>query len=182
MKPNTQNLLTGKSVRLRAPEPTDIDLLYAWENDTSVWRVSNTLAPLSRFQVEEYVLNQQHDLFAEKQLRLMIDFIQENGNNEPIGTIDLFDYNPLHLRAGVGILVREPCREKGYASEALEILEYYSGKLLMLHQLYCTIMSGNEASIRLFEKHGFVRIGIKKEWIREGDSWCDELLYQKILS
>ena len=52
----TQNdILKGKRLLLRAVEPSDIDLLYQWENDPLIWKVSNTITPYSRFQIEEYV-------------------------------------------------------------------------------------------------------------------------------
>jgi len=50
----SENFLSGVSISLRAVEPADIDLLYHWENDTSIWKVSNTLTPYSHFQIEEY--------------------------------------------------------------------------------------------------------------------------------
>ena len=41
-------LLSNATLTLRALEPTDLDTLYRWENDTSVWVVSDTIAPYSR--------------------------------------------------------------------------------------------------------------------------------------
>jgi hypothetical protein len=73
------NLLDEEKLRLRALEPGDVDFLLAMENDSSVWKVSNTLAPYSRFQIEQYVLNAPNDVFTNRQLRLMIDIPdQEN--------------------------------------------------------------------------------------------------------
>ncbi len=172
------DLLTGPFVRLRALEPADVELLYEWENDTSVWTVSNTLTPFSKFQVEEYIFSAQNDIYAAKQLRLMIVLHQED--NLPAGSIDLFDYDPVHLRAGVGILVREQFRNKGYAREALQILVKYAFTVLRMHQLYCNIMPGNTPSIRLFEQAGFTRCGTKRDWINEGGTWKEEWMYQLI--
>jgi diamine N-acetyltransferase len=84
------------------------------------------------------------------------------------------------LRAGIGILVREEFRKMGYAKEALEILIRYSFSLLQLHQLYCNISAGNEPSCSLFEHLGFIRCGVKREWINEGETWQDEFMYQLI--
>ncbi|NQV03497.1 MAG: GNAT family N-acetyltransferase [Bacteroidia bacterium] len=176
----TNNLLTGPTLNLRAVEPADVDLLLEWENDTSIWHVSNTLIPYSRFEIEEYVLNAKRDIFSARQLRLMIDLQIENNTIKTIGTIDLFDFDPMNLRAGIGIMIHEEFREKGHASEALEILIRYAFEVLQLHQLYCHISRENLVSIRIFEKLGFIRCGEKREWINTGDGWINEIMFQLI--
>jgi len=172
------NVLENKTISLRAPEPGDLDLLYLWENDTSIWRISGTLAPFSRSVLKMYLDHAGKDIYEVKQLRLIIQ-LQEN--HRPVGAIDLFDFDPHHHRAGVGILVADPSdRRKGYAREALETLMEYGFGILNLHQLYCNIQAGNEASIALFQQAGFTEIGRKKEWICTGDGYEDELFFQKL--
>lgn len=177
----TNNLLKGTNIRIRAMEPEDADLLYEWENDTSIWQVSNTLNPFSKFQIKEFVLNAPQDIFSARQLRLMIDITSNNMSQETIGTIDFFEYDPIHQRAGIGILIRKSHRNKGFAGEALKILIRYAFETLHLHQLFCNISPDNEASIKLFIKAGFARCGIKKEWNNTGESWNDEWMFQLIL-
>lgn len=170
-------MLTGKNIVLRALEPIDVDVLYKWENDTRNWKVSNTLTPYSKEVLNQYIANAQLDIYAARQLRLVIQLI--NGN--AVGCIDLFDFEPTHLRAGIGILVAENCeQQKGYASEALELLIHYGFETLYLKQLYCNIPADNLASFKLFTKHGFEMIGTKKQWIRNGSSYTDEYFLQLI--
>ena len=176
----TNNLLTGPNLKLRAVEPMDIELLMEWENDTSIWNVSNTLTPYSRFEIEEYVLNAKRDIFSARQLRLMIDLQTEDVTTITIGSIDLFDVDTVNLRAGVGIMIQKEFREKGYAGEALEILVRYAFEVFHLHQLYCNISKDNQASIRIFEKLGFVGCGEKREWINTREGWMDEIMFQLI--
>ncbi len=169
--------LQGQHISLRAIEPQDIDTLYQWENDTENWNVSSTQTPFSRFVLEQYIASSHQDIYNVKQLRLMIC----NVENKAVGCIDIFDFDPNHQRAGVGILIAEKTdRQKGYASEALELLMAYSFLSLNLHQLYCNITIDNEASILLFQKHGFKITGVKKQWVREGRTFKDELLLQRI--
>ncbi len=169
--------LQSENITLRALEPEDIDYLYQWENDAENWKVSNTQAPFSRFVLEQYIATAHQDIYSVKQLRLMICDKQ----NKPVGCIDLFDFEPSHLRAGIGVLIADKTeRRKGYASEALELLIDYGHQTLNLHQLYCNITIDNEASVLLFQKHGFQITGIKKQWIREGGKFIDELLLQRI--
>lgn len=178
----TSKLLCGKNIILRAVEPEDIEILYQWENDTSVWKVSNTLVPFSRYQIREFVAHAHLDIYASRQLRLMINLMSKTEPDKTIGSIDLFDFEPTHARAGIGILICSPYRRKGYAAEALRIFLHYAKETLSLHQVYCNISEENQESIKLFEKAGFCRCGIKKDWNRFNDEFSAELMFQKILN
>lgn len=172
--------MIGPNILLRAPEPSDIDIIFHWENDTRIWHLGSTLAPYSRFAIEQYVLNTDNDIFASKQLRLMIDWHTQGSDLKTIGTIDLYDFDPFHKRAGIGILIDESYRSRGFATEALSLLIDYCFTTLNLHQLFCTIEESNEKSIRLFTKAGFKQCGNKKEWLFRDGKWTDELMYQFI--
>lgn len=170
-------LLQKNNLKLRSPELDDLDFLFDIENDTSLWHLSNTISPFSRFDLEQYILLADKDIFNAKQLR----FIIELNNAETVGIIDLFDFDPINKRAGVGVIINEKEQNKGYASVALDILFDYSIKMLGLHQLYCNIEFSNKASVNLFEKKGFVNTALKKDWNLKDDVWVDELFLQKIL-
>jgi len=174
--------LTGKNIKLRAMEPSDLDVLYVWENNPANWIVSNTITPFSKHVLQKYIENAHLDIFEARQLRLMIDRILPSSENpEIIGAIDLFDFDPLHRRAGVGILIaREEDRMKGFATEALSILLEYAFQSLHLHQIYCNVSEDNEASLTLFKKSGFLEIGKKLDWVRKEGGWTNVILLQKI--
>ncbi len=171
--------MKNERVLLRAVEPSDIDFIFQLENDTAVWHVSNTIAPYSRYAIEQYVLNSAQDIFTLKQLRLIIESADVDPSNR-IGTIDIFDFDPLHKRAGIGIIIIEEEQRKGYAKETLKLVVDYCFKTLGLHQIYCNISTVNQASIHLFEKMGFINCGVKKEWTFINNSWQDELIFQLI--
>jgi diamine N-acetyltransferase len=175
-----EEILSGSRLYLRAIEPRDVDWLYQWENDPTLWHLGNTFSPFSRFVLEQYLLTAQNDIFTNKQLRLMINLKNQVNQGQTIGSIDLFDFDPFHRRAGVGILIIAPERNKGYASEALDLLVNYAFSLLDLHQLYCNIGSENQSSIELFMKHGFNECGRKKDWVWNNGIWLDELIFQCI--
>lgn len=173
-------MLKSQTISLRAPELSDVDLLYQWENDESIWLLSNTLTPFSRFALEQYILHSHEDLYSSKQLRLMIDLVEEEGIAKTIGAIDLFDFDPANARASIGILIIREERGRGYASKALEMVIRYAFKKLGLHQLYSNVMKGHDASIELFKKHNFEISGIKKEWLKVDNTWIDEYMLQLI--
>ena len=170
--------LQNSKITLRAPEPEDVEIAYQWENNTDVWEVSNTIAPISRYILKQYLQTAHLDIYTNKQLRLIIE---ENQTKKAIGAIDLFDFDPFHNRAGVGILINNNSdRKKGFAAEALKTLIDYSFTYLNLKQLYCNITTDNKASIKLFENAGFVVSGNKKSWIKSASGWKDELFLQLI--
>ncbi len=172
------NILEDDQLKLRAPEPSDLDLLYIWENDTSLWDKSATITPFSKHILEKYIQTAHLDLFEAQQLRLMIDHKTEN---RTIGTIDLFEYDQFNNRAGVGILIANISdRNKGYATLALKLVINYSFTILGLKQLYCNIDVENSSSLKLFQSCGFEIVGTKKAWTRRGNKWLDDYFLQII--
>lgn len=169
-------MLQGKNISLRALEPEDLDFLFKTENDTSLWEVSHTQTPFSKYVLKQYLENAHLDIYEAKQLRLMIVL----NNHDTIGMIDLFDFNPQHKRAGIGILIEKKYQKNGYAKEALKLLVNYSFNILHLHQLYANITSDNFASLQLFKKLSFTKVGAKKDWILSNNTFKDEILFQLI--
>jgi diamine N-acetyltransferase len=169
--------LKGSNTNLRALEPEDLKFLFDIENNDSFWEVSHTQTPFSKYILKQYIENAHLDIFEAKQLRLLIE---EKSTKKQIGMIDLFDFNPQHRRAGVGILIHPHFQQKGFASEALSLLIKYAFTHLNLHQLYANITSDNTKSIALFTKHQFEKVGVKKDWILSEGKFKDEILFQLI--
>ena len=170
--------LKGTNIYLRALEPEDLEFIYAIENNESVWEVSNTQTPYSRFLIRQYLENTHQDIYEAKQLRLAICLYD---TFHAIGLIDLFDFDPKNNRAGVGIVIsNEANRNSGIGSEALQLVINYAFNQLQLHQLYANIGSNNEISLQLFTKFGFQIIGTKKDWIKVNNVFKDEILFQLI--
>ncbi|MDR0815589.1 MAG: GNAT family N-acetyltransferase, partial [Bacteroidales bacterium] len=87
------------------------------------------------------------------------------------------DFEPHHGRAGVGILVEETYRNRGWASEALSLLCDYSFDFLKIHQLYAYISVNNKKSIQLFERCGFALQGELKDWNHTEKGYENVLIY-----
>ncbi len=170
--------LKGKHIYLRALEPDDLDFVHAIENDETFWELSNTITPYSKHVITQYLANAHRDIFEVKQLRLVIS----NYDDVPVGMIDLFDFDFINKRAGVGIVVKEPSnRKKGYGSEAVKLLKQYCKTHLALHQLYCNISEENQASLKMFQNQGFEIVGLKNDWNYVHNSFKNEYLLQHIL-
>ena len=165
------------NLSLRALEPDDLELVYDVENDKSLWVYSNTTSPFSKHTLKKFIENSHLDIIEHKQLRMVIA-----DDKKSYGFIDLYDYDFVNRRVGVGIIIFEKYRSKGIGLSSLQLIEKYLLDHVPIHQLYANILSRNKESISLFEKSGFVNIGLKKDWIFYNNKFNDELLFQKILN
>ena len=170
--------LKGDHLYLRALEQSDLEFLYEIENNTAVWEISGTITPYSRAVLQSYLDNAHRDLYEAKQLRLVIC----SSGHERLGLIDIFDFDPNHKRAGLGVVLSQKHRHKGVGGEAIRVLCDYVFEALDLHQVYANILEDNETSLRLFKKLGFVEVGVKKDWIRVKHGFKNEVLLQKLKS
>jgi diamine N-acetyltransferase len=110
-------------------------------------------------------------------MRLVI----ESHRGEVVGAVDIFEFDPQNLRAGVGIVVGADFRRRGYALDALNTLEWYAREVLHLRQLWCSVTADNSASRQLFQRAGYAECGLRRSWILTPDGELDEVLYQKLL-
>jgi diamine N-acetyltransferase len=173
-------ILQGENIHLRALEPTDLDFLYALENDTSLWHLSDTITPFSKYVLTHYLENSHRDIFEVKQVRLMIVHLK---TKQCIGCVDLFDFNPQHNRVGVGLVIFDTAhRSKGFATESLKLICAYAKEQLKVHQIFANISVQNKESISLFEKVGFLKTGVKKDWNFHKGTYIDQYLYQYIMA
>ena len=170
-------LLSNDIITLRALEPTDLDTLYQWENDTALWVVSNTAAPYSREALWHYLEQYTGDIYAQRQLRLMVTL---NQDGTPVGTVDFLNFDPLNNRADLGLFIAPEHRGKGLGRQALELLTAYSREHIGLRQLYVFIAVDNEVCLNLFEDYGYRRVGTINSWVKRGNTYRDVALLQMV--
>lgn len=174
----TRTHQASPTVRLRAMEPADIDAIYRWENDPAVWVHSAAHQPFSRQALQQFIEDSGNsDIYSSRQLRLMAD----NTDGNTVGCVDLFDFDPYHRRAGVGLLIDNRFRCQGYGSALLGELEQFAATHLQLHLLYSDISIDNGSSLRLFSRNGYRQCGTRPEWIWSNGQWTDAIIVQKIL-
>lgn len=168
--------MNHSAIHLRALEPSDLDFLFALENDQRLWTVSNTLVPFSKFTLEEYIAQAKDDIFTAQQQRFVISDAQNNA----LGLIDLYEFDPIHHRAGVGLVIAETLRGNGLGKKALALIETYAFERLQLHQLYAGVGEDNPASLALFEAAGYEQCGLRKDWNYYNKDYHNEVVFQKI--
>jgi diamine N-acetyltransferase len=171
--------LESERLYLRALEPEDLEVLYKWENDMELWRYGSSLRPYSRYALREYLLESVYDIVRSRQLRLMII---DRTSEMAVGTLDLYDYDPINLRAGVGILIDSAFQGMGYGRESLFMLHRYAVRFLHLHSLFAHVLEGNFASVRLFLSAGYEKTGLLRDWHRTGELFEDVAVFQIMLT
>ena len=168
--------MTDEQVRLRALEPTDVELLMRWENDTASWDTGSRLLPLSRHGAWEYLQRYDGDLFNSRNVRFVIEHVE---TGRAVGCIDITGFDPFHSRAEVGILIDADERGRGYAARALNLVADYALNFLGVHQLYAIIPADNEASQALFEHCGFTASGTLRHWFKRASTRVDAHVLQR---
>ena len=171
--------LENENLLLRALEPEDLDILYEWENNAELWKYGSSLMPYSKFALRDYLTDSLHGIVYSRQLRLMAI---EKKSRIAIGTVDLFDYDPIHQRACIGILVDTPYRRKGWGKEILHLTADYAFNILHLNQLYAYIPVSNTSNFNLFSKCGYEQTGMLRSWYKTSTGFEDVHLMQLINS
>ncbi len=165
------------TVRLRAMEPEDLDLLYTIENDMQLWAVGVTSVPYSRYVLHDYIANTKNDIYADGQVRMMI----ETTGGEAVGIADIMNFDPKNNKAEMGLVIMNNQRRKVYAVAAVRQIERYAADVLHLHQLYVIIADTNTGALTLFRQIGYNEAARLPQWLYNGKYYADALLLQTFL-
>lgn len=166
-------IIKGDKFRLRKAEKSDVQTIFQWENDVENWFVSNTIAPYTLKDIEDFILNR-NDVFISGQMR----FIIEIDDSVSVGCVDLFDFNPKNRRIGLGILVDNKHRGKGYGKQAVKMATEFAVSSLEVRGVYAEVAEGNLSSQRIFEASGFEKTGLKQDWLWDGQRFQNQIFYQ----
>lgn len=165
-------------VTLEPLEPEDLELLYTIENDREMWSVGNTNVPYSRYALKEYIANQQYDIFADKQLRMVI---RDKELTKSVGLIDLFNFSPEHSRAELGLAILKAEQGRGYATEAIRQMLRYANEVLHLYQVYCIVPADNAPSLTMLRTSGFGNEATLPGWIQTAEGFKDAVFLSILL-
>jgi len=170
-------MLENATHRLRALEPEDVDMLLRWENDSNHWWLGTSTTPFSRATLLKFATGD-HDLYRDRQLRLMLDHKNAQGDWYTVGAIDVYDFDVRNLRAGIGVIVDAQERRKGHAQVGLDLIANYTNKHLGLHLIYAEVPVQHNPSRKLFLHAGYQECEVRKQWIKGVDGWEDVVLMQ----
>ncbi len=175
------NLLENKYIRLRAIEPSDAEILYRYERNTLNTSFWNSTSPVSKFAIKKYIAgNATNDVLQDRQMHLMI-VAKTDTAEQIIGSVYLSDLDIINQRTKLQLVMHHASDIKNQnADKALDIIKLYGFKSLNLHQIYSNVPADDVFLIQLLKNNGFVITGIKADWIKTPNGWCDEYTMQLI--
>jgi len=141
-------MLKGDKIVLRSLNDSDLDFLMSIENDKENWIFGSENKEYSIEELANYISNSKIDIKLAKQYRFVIDL-----NSIAIGFIDLFDYK--FKSVGVGVIIEDNFRNKGFGKQALDLISDYAFTKLNVFKLHCAISKDNLESIKLFTSCNF---------------------------
>ncbi len=168
-------MLTNKHILLRALEPEDLEALYKWENNTDIWPHGITHNSFSRFALREYIAQSKSDIYEDKGVRFMIELCE---SGEPVGCVDLYDFDIHNQKAGLAILTDPNFQQQGIATQAIDLISEYAFSFLQIKQLYAHVASNNTGSLALFAKCKFEHTDTLKKWIKVINGYADVHVFQ----
>ena len=168
------DLLRGDRIRLAALEKDDIERVARWQQNATFLRLSDAAPayPKSRARLERWLQERQQDrtafLFG---VRLLDD-------DALIGYAELEGILWAHQVAWLSIALGDPASwGQGYGSETMRLLLAFAFNELNLHRVQLTVFSYNARAIALYEKMGFQREGVFREFMQRDGARHDMLLY-----
>lgn len=169
-----RNLFQGKTVRLSRLTRDDANAMAAWTEDAGYLRLQDTeIAALETADEVVASIDRQNDSST-----TFAFGIRRIGDDALVGTIGLYDIAWANRTAwvGVGIGNREDWG-KGYGSEAMGLVMSYAFDELNLHRLQLTVIDYNPRALEMYEKLGFAREGVYREFIERDGERHDLILY-----
>jgi [ribosomal protein S5]-alanine N-acetyltransferase len=154
--------LTTERLRLRAPLPGDAAALLAVFGDPEVTRYHNvpTLTTLAEAQALLERLAQRYA--ARDTIRWAIELVE---HREMIGTLGLLRFNFEHRHAEIGYEIARRWWGRGLTPEAAAAVIRYGFSVLGLHRIEAGVLPGNDASVRVLQKLGFLEEGIRRDYL-----------------
>jgi len=167
-------LLRGHKVRLTALAKNDLATMAHWYQDTEFLRLydARPAYPKTEDELARWLeeLQKANDIFAFA-VRLL-------EGADLIGYVELDGINWQHGVCGMGLAIGDRANwGRGYGYETAQLALAFAFNELNLHRVQVTVFSYNERSMVLFEKLGFQREGVYREFLQRDGRRHDMGLY-----
>ena len=168
------NLLQGNRVRLTALNKDDAHTIARWHEDTEYLRLQDTNAALPRSEAEIATELEEQNKASDT----IVFAVRTVDGDVLIGTAGFYEIEWSNQVAWLGIGIGDRANwGKGYGSEALELVLRHAFCELNFYRLQLTVIETNERAIALYEKLGFVREGVFRQFGQRDGRRYDMILY-----
>ncbi|MGI9016188.1 MAG: GNAT family N-acetyltransferase [Euzebya sp.] len=162
-----RRLLVGTLVRLGAIREVDVDALVAWTEDGRADRLggSGPSYPWPETAQKSWWADR---LKSTQDHHFAIRLLDEH--NSLVGTLGFTSIEWSNRVAELSITVPDPSRwGKGYGTEAISLAVEFGFEEMNLHRIQLSVFSYNTRALRAYERVGFVREGVLREYLaRDG--------------
>ena len=169
-------MIAGKKVCLRPYKLEDVATLMALRNDRDIQAALMARATQNDEAKTIDWLNRRRN--EEDSIFLVV---ADRESDVALGFIQLIQIDPINLTGQLGICIMPAAQRKGYALEALHLLERYAAQERAISKIVLHVLSDNVQAITLYEKVGFDTVGIYKKHHFNGDKFLDVTTMEKIL-
>ena len=165
-------MLEGELVRLRAPEPDDLERCHRWMNDREVTRfIESGRYPPSMAQEREWLTNA---MTARSGFPNVLLAIETKEGGEHIGNAGLHEASPEHRTAKLGIVIGEKeFWSKGYGTDTVRTLLRFAFEQMNLNRVELGTFDFNERALACYRRCGFVEEGRRREDRYIDGRYCD---------
>jgi RimJ/RimL family protein N-acetyltransferase len=155
------DMISGKVVRLRGVERSDLQKFQEWLNDPEVTDGLSTYLALSMIDEEQWLEKMGRVAPDEKPLAIEM---KQGCSWRLIGDSGFFNIEWANRCAEFGLFFGDKSVwNKGYGTETFRLLVQHSFETLNLHRIYLRVYSTNPRARRSYEKAGFVLEGTMRE-------------------
>jgi RimJ/RimL family protein N-acetyltransferase len=168
------HLLRGARVRLTALDESDAPTIARWYEDADYLRLQDTSAAVPRTMA---------DISAEittesKAADTIVLAIRLVDGDALVGTLGFYEIEWSNQVAWLGLGIGDRSHwGRGYGSEAMQLALRYAFCELNLYRVQLTVIDYNARAIALYEKSGFKREGVFRQFGQRDGRRYDMILY-----
>lgn len=154
-------MISGKRIRLRALERSDLPFFVDWFNDPDVVEGLSIYLPISNYGEERWFETTMKNPPEEQPLVIEVKM---DGQWHAIGDISLRDLNWRNRSAELGISIGDKRYwNQGYGTEVLNLFLNHCFETLNLERISLRVFETNLRAIHVYQKCGFVQEGILRK-------------------
>jgi len=163
---------SGERIYFRPLEPADEPTLRRWINDPRVWRTLSTRRPVNECREREWI-----ESHGKNNTDVVCGIVARDGDRL-VGSCGLHQFSHIDHSAVFGLMIGEvEAQNHGYGSEATKLMVQLGFEEFNLHRIELAVYDFNPRAIRVYEKAGFVREGVRREAAWRDGQYRDVLVY-----
>lgn len=166
--------LTSERVVLREFEHEDAADLFVWRSDPEVQKYNSE--PMETVdQAAALIEDLRHEYAAKTAIHWAVTLSEEG---RAIGLFGFVSWERFHHRAEVGYDLRRDYWGRGLATEALAEMLRFGFTRMQLNRVEAQTIADNHESVRLLQRLGFQREGLRRAYSLEDDgTYHDGAIY-----